>query len=239
MKPRNTPLTTAITAAASTGGSPTRLLPLVPAAASALFALQHSAEASIVYYNPDIMLTAPLPGQASTNLDFAGKGAPGLQIKAFTSSHNREAQAYVFVGAQNQWLRYGPAGNSAARLSANAVIGPAVAGWNAPSLTGGIMRSVYFKDYKRGQWSTGKTGFLGVRVALGGGNYDYGWVRLELDDTDGDGIFDTMGIIDYAYENTPNTPIAAGEGAVPEPSTAALLALAGAGAAFLRRKRAA
>ncbi len=49
-----------------------------------------------------------------------------------------------------------------------------------------------------------------------------------------------IGIADLAYNDVPNAPITAGQtSSMPEPATATLLALAGAGAAFPRRKRAA
>ena len=76
--------------------------------------------------------------------------------------------------------------------------------------------------------------YYGVRFALGGGNYNYGWLQIA---TPGNSLqFGNAGV-----ETAVNTGIAAGATAVPEPSTWALLALAGgAGAvAALRRRRAA
>jgi len=80
----------------------------------------------------------------------------------------------------------------------------------------------------------GAFSYYGVRFALGGGNYNYGWLQIA---TPGNSLqFGNAGV-----ETAVNTGIAAGATAVPEPSTWALLALAGgAGAvAALRRRRAA
>ncbi len=63
-------------------------------------------------------------------------------------------------------------------------------------------------------------------------------MRLRVDAAVGAGYPADVTVLDYAVETTPNVPINAGqESSVPEPGTTALLALAGAGAAFLRRKR--
>ena len=93
-------------------------------------------------------------------------------------------------------------------------------------------------DYARvaGTWSNGGVGFAGIKTAGG----DLGWIRLifTMDPNGGAPAYVTA--IDWAYNNVAGQSITAGQTtAVPEPSAAALLALAGAGAAFLRRKRAA
>ena len=72
----------------------------------------------------------------------------------------------------------------------------------------------------------GDAKFLGVVFSFSGQTH-YGWVGVEV--TNSTGI-----IRDYAYESTPDTAIAAG--AVPEPSSLALLAM-GAGAMALRPRR--
>ena len=77
--------------------------------------------------------------------------------------------------------------------------------------------------------------YYGVRFSLGGGNYNYSWLTISTPGTLLD--FGNAGV-----QTTVNAAIAAGDtGAVPEPSTYALLALAGGAAALaaLRRKKAA
>lgn len=76
--------------------------------------------------------------------------------------------------------------------------------------------------------------YYGVRFSLGGGNYNYGWLQIATPDN-------SLQFGNAGVETAVNTGIAAGATAVPEPSTWALLALAGgAGAvAALRRRHAA
>ncbi len=77
--------------------------------------------------------------------------------------------------------------------------------------------------------------YYGIRFDEGGGNYNYGWVKVKTP-----GNYVTF--VEAGVEQSFNTSVLVGEtSAVPEPSTNALLALAGGGAALvaLRRKRAA
>jgi hypothetical protein len=80
------------------------------------------------------------------------------------------------------------------------------------------------------------TSIFGIRLFNEATNTThYGWIRMILNGT---GTAITPGtIVDWAFESTPNTAIAAG--AIPEPSTTALLAAMAAGAVGLRawRKR--
>ncbi len=80
-------------------------------------------------------------------------------------------------------------------------------------------------------WGPGDSGYLGLRIDLGGGNYNYGWAQVSVADP-----ASSITITGFAFEGEPNTPIEAG--AVPEPSTYALLALAGLfGAAVWHQRR--
>jgi hypothetical protein len=75
--------------------------------------------------------------------------------------------------------------------------------------------------------------YYGVRFNLGGGNYNYAWLQIA---TPGNSL--TFG--NAAVETAINTGISAGATTVPEPSTCALVALAGGACAVaaLRRRRA-
>ena len=81
-------------------------------------------------------------------------------------------------------------------------------------------------------WSAGANAYLGVQILNSvTGQTNYGWVHLMT--TGATGFPAT--IVDYAYDNTANTAITAG--AVPEPSTFALLGVMAAGALGVREWR--
>jgi PEP-CTERM motif len=77
-------------------------------------------------------------------------------------------------------------------------------------------------------------GFRFVDPNLNGGAIAYGWMRIMLSGTSGS---QPRAIVEYAYENSVGVGIAAG--AIPEPSTFALLGVMAAGAVGVRawRKR--
>ena len=112
-------------------------------------------------------------------------------------------------------------------LSAGTAIGPDSGAW--ANLPGSM---IYWTEFN-GQNNTSQTGFalsseapyLPVSFTQTDGLH-YGWARFVTNN----GLF---GFQDWAYETAPNSPITAG--AVPEPSTWALL-VAGAATLFYRRK---
>jgi hypothetical protein len=99
--------------------------------------------------------------------------------------------------------------------------------WGSPTFTG------YVND--------GDTRYLGLRMAVGGGNYNYGWASI----TGGlnGSSQSTFTINSFAFEGLINTTILAGDtgsAAVPEPGqvAASLLLLAGIAGYFALRRRA-
>ena len=79
--------------------------------------------------------------------------------------------------------------------------------------------------------STGTTAFMGIQFQIGEA-WHYGWMRLHGTEWLS---FGGTTILDWAYETRPDTPIFAG--AVPEPSTFALLLGGGVLMVWFRRKR--
>lgn len=85
-------------------------------------------------------------------------------------------------------------------LNSNDNIGPSASGsW----LTNSYQSMNYTGDY--GNWIGVTDKYIGLKIVVGGNTY-YGWCRM---DVSADGS--TWVVKDYAYENTPNTPIAAGD----------------------------
>jgi len=228
MKPKAAPLATSI--ATATGGSPVRLLPLFPAATSALFALQHQAEAAIVYSGPnqDVTITAATAnaGAGYVNL-FAGAGM-AINVSGYLKSNVvHRIRGASFQVSNSGALELNGSG-ALKKLAAGAAISAAkVAGF----YQGPIVR-FNNGNLAAGTWAAGQLGFAGFVLDNG----DLGWIRLEWTGSGNGSLSFTA--IDWAYDTKPGETILAGQTtAAPEPGAAALLALAGAGAAFLRRKR--
>ena len=81
--------------------------------------------------------------------------------------------------------------------------------------------------------------FIGIEFESGG-NLHYGWMRLRVDDflIGPGGTSLSVTVTDWAYEDTPDTEIQAGDGApIPEASSLALLALGATGIGAVRRRK--
>jgi len=81
-----------------------------------------------------------------------------------------------------------------------------------------------------GQITPGSPVYLGFAMNPTGGGVQYGWIQVSLND-DATGSM----IMSYGYETVIGAPINAG--AVPEPGTAAVVAMTGAVALMRRRRR--
>jgi hypothetical protein len=216
MKPRNTALTHGLTTATT---------------ASAFFALQHHADAGIIYSGVQ-NITASFAGNTG-----GGATAPSFNGAAAEFDVYRLQMGPNIHGAASMVMTWGgPLLNSShalKKLAAGALIsaGQNFAGtWSAAPL-----RKFQNGVATGGTWASNRSGFAGFQAGPG----NLGWVRLKWTNTDGNPDPNTLTVADWAYNDTPGESILAGDTGIPtpEPSSTALLALAAAGAASLRRRR--
>ncbi len=85
-------------------------------------------------------------------------------------------------------------------------------------------------NYYFPMYSSSSSAYWGLAYAVGGGNFNYGWVQLSYDASTTTATF-----LGAAINTTPNQSILVGQ--VPEPSALSLLAVALGGLAMLRRRR--
>jgi hypothetical protein len=106
-----------------------------------------------------------------------------------------------------------------------------------------IAKAVFSGGSSFGSFNAGVPGYVGFAVDQGGGNVNYGWLKLEFSfnpQSQTQGVLEALG---YGYETTAGKAIGAGDTgpgtATPEPGTMALSILAAGAAAVvaLRRRR--
>ncbi len=124
-----------------------------------------------------------------------------------------------------------------ARLAASAIIGPS-AGFITIAATGNPASMASGSGFPQSRWAGGSpanTGYLGVRFTIGA-NQHYGWIRLTVNENAHPTRPRAMTIHEGAFEDVPDTEIAAGAGAIPEPTSLGLLALGSIGLTAHRRR---
>jgi hypothetical protein len=202
-----------------------RLFSYATAASAGAFGFGQASEAAIVF--TDIAdTTVSTPGAGGDvmyiNLDNAGYNEFAVAALAFDKSiridpYNIYPQSSKVLTSGSYYV-FG--------FAAGASIGPASAEAGGARFA---LRSPYYGGYYN---FLGTGAYTGLKWDIGGGDFRYGWARIDVSSALGAGSSATL--LSYAYETTPNTPIEAG--AVPEPGSLALLA-AGGGALALRRRR--
>ncbi len=145
------------------------------------------------------------------------------------------------VNASNQ-----TAANSrwAYRLSSSQSVGP-LRGFGGNGLLFASVETSYdpanVENHAVQPWSPGDTGFVGFRLDVGGGHFQYGWIQLQVDPQRGGPIT----VLAAGLETSVNTPIhidptESSAAIVPEPATfgLSLLALGAVGVSALKRRHA-
>jgi hypothetical protein len=195
-------------------GGARKLVPMTTAMGAAL-AMAPAADATIVYSGAQ-NLPLPIPSYDTAALNLDGADVSTDVRIAFTSVTGL-VNISALTTVQGIFTTGGPF-NAAANFASGASIGP------GGNIAGGYtFRSLY--DFY------GTTGFAGVRFNIGGQPH-YAWLRLQIN-----AAGDALTIIDWAYEDQPNTAISAG--ATPEPGSGALvgLGLLALGARGVRHRR--
>jgi hypothetical protein len=173
------------------------------------------------------------PGTLDLNIDINGDGTTDFILESGSSDINYAAlipQGSNMVVTMNSFV---------AAMTNGETIGSSldpVYQWSNASSTIGFLVMLLDSDSggaEDGNFVGKSSGYMGFDLVDNGTNY-YGWMYISSpggDDLNGDaGIY---GVIEnWAYQNSPNTPIEVG--AVPEPSTWALLT---AGAVLMLRRR--
>jgi hypothetical protein len=203
------------------------------AAGAALAAVSH-ADASIIYVDPTTKPDVKLPSTPPFNSDVTA--TDGFTIDNVpVALRLRHLAPGDILGGMSGGSKIGIWGSSFTARKFNP---------GSPIGGPGVNSRVYFaavntSGKRAGEFNTGSTGIAGFQLpgSKNGGN---GWIRVHLTDLNGDGRFDELTVIDWAY-NDAGGGITAGQttDAVPEPSTKALalLALGSAGVLAWRKRR--
>ena len=175
-------------------------------------------------------------------------GVAGFDVNVFSWRQEYPANSGVFypfvatyvAGTAVNNRVMGTGAYKASKLAAGANISPA-----GPFVTSQFGFLVYGNPNVYGNWSpTPTSGFIGLKFPTADNQIHFGWVRVEIGAPTGptgpEASRYPLTIVDWAWETTPNTPIAAGAG-IPEPTSAAalgLLAIGSLGSRAWRKKSA-
>jgi hypothetical protein len=197
-----------------------RLASYTAAAGLGALGLAQSVDGAVVYTDvPDTTITQ---GQGPIYINLDNVGQNEFAIAAFLNSVR--VNPYNIGAQQSKVLTSGSYYVNS--FAAGASIGPGAAEAGGARFAGRQSGPDFYNFV-----GTGK--YVGLKWDIGGGAFDFGWARVDVTSANNG----TATLFSYAYESTPNTAIVAGDtGAVPEPSSLALLA-AGAGAIGLKSRR--
>lgn len=206
-----------------------------------MFAVNYSAFGQGIIYvapNPQPYYSLFYPGTFDSDIDINGDGTPDFILRSNDGDYGVNNAVLIPFG-DNQIVIGGSYSSSVADMNAGDTIGSslnpiyqwsnakALIGTQAELLGGGGQNA------EDGNFVGEASGYMGFDLVDNGLNY-YGWIHVAFPDLGLGSDLGIYGIVtDWAYESDPNTPITAG--AVPEPSTLALVA-AGAATLFSRRQ---
>ena len=170
---------------------------------------------------------------SSAGIDFSGVGT--AQDFNFTFSTSGSIHVIQIGSSANQIAKSSPSSQAFSFTTGASINGTQLYGTATKNLA----------EYSSGSHSGGNfqvgTSFVGVSLPTGiGSDVNYGWIRVTVPAA----TTSPLTIVDWAYQNTANTGILAGDtgpnsGSVPETGSTALFSLGAAGLCLWRaRKRA-
>jgi hypothetical protein len=215
-----------------------------------------NADAAVQYSGPQNIAVNPLtPAGIYINVDGFTSGVVGSTVAGwdmnifninFTSGgkgvflYTTTARPFRAIGT-NGGLYLPPGGYGyVSKLGAGAAIGPA-GPFIAPTPSGFPYPFFVYSDPSGAyplpggtNWAGGVTGgFMGFRFTAADNQLHFGWARLNIGTRAQN---HAITVVDWAWEDQVNTPIAAGAG-IPEPTTACALGLLALGAVGIRPSR--
>jgi hypothetical protein len=171
-------------------------------ATGAILANPGQIRADIIYSG---VVDQPVAANASFDLDLDDDGTTDFTV--FNLIVARDGVLAVQAPPGNALVTTPPdaaALNAFAEISANDPLGAGIR--PMAGFTGYFYGSSFYAYYFSGPWANGQNRFLGLRFVFPDGSNHYGWARISV------GGFNAVATVhDWAYEDTPDKPILAGD----------------------------
>src|SRR5690606_26117920 len=182
------------------------------AAAGVALALAPDAYAQIVYndFDPDEVIGVgdtfglDFDGDGTVDLNFLGNtgGGPNTTARFALRIPPGGNPANGVLGVDDVYFQDPDSIGAASRLGSGDTIGPVSLpqGFYAYGIVASLYAASPYYNF------VGQEGYAGFRFVAGGGTTHYGWIRLAINAGVTEGT-----LFEYAYEETPDTPILAGD----------------------------
>jgi len=200
------------------------------ALAGSFLATGNMANASVVYHDvtPDVTKTQTTLGTTDYAIDMDNDGTTDFTLKVgkFSGSSSKGVSyagtgvAILPSGTNGVAKKVKVSGSTstsyALAMNANDNINNSLTWYTASGSSSGLVLAAKGNlgpaNFTSGQFHNTTNKYLGVKFTTGANTY-YGWIRLDVGD------YNTYTLKDWAYENTANTAIMAGQGAATGVST--------------------